>query len=362
MAVPTFTSITPTSGPTGGSLLVTIIGTGFRLPTAPPLAGPVTTPSPPSVQVLFGTALASDVRVLSSTRIQATLPPASFDPTASAPGAVSVTVRNINDLGAPIVGESVTVPSAFTYQRPTLETPATTESTIARVVRALLLLIRRQLIDNVQMTVHTDYAEQGAEVAAFASLPGIAIVGPALVENRFYSENELRSVSLGGGVFKELRAPYTVDMSFTVIGADDSTQRLLNLMQQTTLFFHRNKTISIPVDPLVPNGAQHVFEMEIEDDGDFDMEAGQAVNNANLRSFTGSIVVRGVHLEETDMARANTYQVLDVTPEVGLAGAILLGGVVSDGSGLPLEDDGSAPPAEGVGYIPLDGGGAEQKA
>jgi hypothetical protein len=353
MAAPTFGTITPTSGPTGGRALVTITGTNFRLPTAPAFVGPIASAAPPSVEVFFGTSKATNVRVLSSTRIQATLPAATFDPTSGAPGAVSVSVRNIDDNGVPIPGEAVVVPSAFSYARPTLETPASSEPVLAAVVRTLLLMLRREVLDNVQMTVHTDYAGQGAEVAAFASLPGIAVVGPALSENRFYSENEMPVVDLGGGVFEERRVPYTVDLTFTIIGADDSTQRLLNLMQQTTLFFHRNKAIVV--------GA-HSFEMEIEQNGDFDMEAGQAVNNANLRSFTGIILIRGVHLEDANAsATENTYAIVDVVPQVGVPSAILLGGVVSDGSGSPLEQDGSAPPAEGIGYIPLDGGGAEQK-
>lgn len=53
MAVPSTTSITPISGPTGGSLLVELAGAGFRVPDAPVAAGPTLAPSP-TVRVLVG--------------------------------------------------------------------------------------------------------------------------------------------------------------------------------------------------------------------------------------------------------------------------------------------------------------------
>jgi IPT/TIG domain/Putative Ig domain len=86
---PTVSGISPSSGPTAGGTTVTINGSNF-------LAGAV---------VLFGTASASNVAVVSSSQIQATAPP-------NAAGAVNVVVENPGNLSATLSG-------GFTYNPPT---------------------------------------------------------------------------------------------------------------------------------------------------------------------------------------------------------------------------------------------------
>src|SRR3990172_7365086 len=109
MAVPTITSVTPNSGPTAGRLLVAIAGTNFQLsPTPPP--GPTNGILAPTVRVLFGTELAVNVAVVSSTKLYCYIPSGDDGP-------VDVTVTHLDPLGVPIVGETVTAVAAFTYTR-----------------------------------------------------------------------------------------------------------------------------------------------------------------------------------------------------------------------------------------------------
>lgn len=308
MSVPTIVGVSPATGHTGGRLRVAITGTGFQLPPTPPPSGPVPVPNP-SVEVLFGTLKADDVRVLTSGLLHVLTP-------ISDPGAVSVTVRNIDQAGVLVPGETVTAAGAFTYARPQLvTTPAggagsLPETDLARCVRTLLRELRRQILDNVQTTTNTDFAEDGtAEVAVLSKLPGIVLIGPALRENRFHSTNERRKVPQGGGLTLEMRPPYTVDLVFQLVGVDDNTITGLNLQHEVTAFFQRNKFLRMLRDPTVA-GDYVQFEMEIEPDGDFDFNT-PSPGNSNIRSFAGTFVIRGLDLDDRDMSRVQLSEVGD---------------------------------------------------
>src|SRR5262245_23027235 len=104
MAVPSISSITPSSGPTGGSLLVEIAGDGFRLPTSSDV---------PSVRMLIGGRAGRDVRVLAVDRLTCLAPAADA-------GSVDVTLQNLDADGVVVPGEEVTAAQAFTYVLPQL--------------------------------------------------------------------------------------------------------------------------------------------------------------------------------------------------------------------------------------------------
>lgn len=309
MAIPTIAAVTPSAGLTGGRLLVTITGSNFQLPPPPVASGPTPAPNP-SVEVLFGTTPAPVVRVLASSIVQCLAP-------SSDAGAVSITVRNIDQAGAVIAGETVTASAAFTYAAPVINTTptggggTTAESALTRLVRALLRELKRQVIPNVELTVHTDYDDTpgGANVAMLSSLPGLALSGPGLRENRFFSLNSPRVVAIGDDRYKQLRAPYTVDLEFTLIGVDDSTIRLLNLMKEVVLFFHRNKYLAMACDPADPSSPSVRYEMEFSTDGEPKM-AG-ATSNSNVRSFSGTFLVRGLDLDDADMSAEQTAALKD---------------------------------------------------
>src|SRR5262249_54588382 len=126
MAVPSITSVTPSSGPTGGSLLVEIAGAGFRPPDPPPATGPVPA-SILTVRVVVGAQPARAVRVIAADRLSCVLPAADAGP-------VDVTVQNLDAAGAPIPGEETTLVGGFTFILERL----TPESDLARLVRTLI--------------------------------------------------------------------------------------------------------------------------------------------------------------------------------------------------------------------------------
>jgi hypothetical protein len=287
MSIPSIISITPRSGPTAGSLLVEVHGAGFQLAALAQTTG-ATQPPSPMVGVLVGGRAARDIRVFSGNRLTCIVP-------AGIAGPADVVVQNLDSTGVPIPGEQAIAPQAFTYVRQAL----TVEADLTRLVRTLLQELKRQVLDNVVLTVHTDFdAEVGAELhlAQIARLPALVLMGPELAENRFFSLNQLPEVATGPGQFAQRRVPYTVDLGFTLVGVSDHTTELLNLMAATQLFFHRNPFLELVRDPAAPDAGRVRYEMDIARDGD--LKVTSQPNESNVRSFSGRFVVRGFDLED----------------------------------------------------------------
>lgn len=287
MPAPTITSLSPPTGPTGGRTLVEVEGADFRLPPPPPPSGP-TPPPRPTVQILVGGREAAEVRVRASDRLTFLTPIGDA-------GAADVVLRNLDDDGIPIPGEETTLAGGFTFRMPALAA----ESDLARLVRTLLRELKRQVLPNVSLTVQTDFdAQTGDElhIAELASLPALVLVGPELREDRFYSLNQLSEAAGAAGTALRRRVPYTVDLSFTIVGASDHTVELLNLMAATELFFHKNKFLEMARDPASALSGRVRYEMDFTPDGD--LRATSQPNESNVRSFSGSFVIRGFDLEE----------------------------------------------------------------
>lgn len=318
MAVPTLVSLTPSIGLASGDQLITIVGTNFNVPVgAPP--GTINGNDPYDAQslgtvtqtamVLFDGVPSPLVKVYSSTFLTALLPPGDPGPSSTPPPGRAVTVQILNVTQGttnPIMGESVSVTSAFTYTRPIMTSEY--ESDFTRAVRTFIQLLKRQLIvDEVNWAVQTDYDEKTGDelhVTKFAKLPGIALVGPDLRENRFYSLNEqpdypdgtispLDGESSAG--FLETRVPYTVDVLFTVIGASNNKAELLNLMANFIIVMHKNKWLRMDRSPTNAALGQVKYEMDFEPAG---LPTTTTVpNNSNVRSWSAKIVIRGFDIE-----------------------------------------------------------------
>jgi hypothetical protein len=286
MPTPSIISITPSSGPAAGHLLVELVGSGFQRQTVQPDAVGLATVA--SVRVLIRGRAAQDVRVLSDDRLACLVP-------GGDPGPADVVVQNLDAAGAPIPGELAIARDAFTY----VCQPLAIEADLTRLVRALLQELKRQVLDNVVLTVHTDFeADIGAELhlATIARLPALVLIGPELAEDRFFSLNQQPELATGPGQFAQRRVPYTVDLGFTVIGVSDHTTELLNLMAATQLFFHRNPYLEFDRDPAAPQTGRVRYEMDVARDGD--LKVTSQPNASNVRSFSGRIVIRGFDLED----------------------------------------------------------------
>jgi hypothetical protein len=287
MAILSITSVMPSTLPTGGGVLVEIRGAGFRIPAPPATSGPTASPAP-TVAVRVGGRVAHDVSVFASDRLTCIVPP-------GAPGHADVLVQNVDATGAEIPDEQVVARDALRYVHSAL----TVESDLTRLVRVLIQELKRQVLENVVLTVHTDFdADVGAELhlAQIAHLPGLVLMGPELAEDRFFSLNQRPELATGPGQFAQRRVPYTVDLGFTLVGVSDHTTELLNLMAATQLFFHRNKYLEMDRDAGDASAGSIRYEMDLAPDGD--LKVTSQPNESNVRSFSGRFVVRGFDLED----------------------------------------------------------------
>jgi hypothetical protein len=295
MALPTITSIQPTRGPASGQTLLTITGTGMRLPPQPPAGRPTTSGRPQAVEIRIGAQRATRVLVREEPGIPDGTTATCLTP-ADTPGPADIVIQNLDDAGQPIAGEAMLLPGAFTYER----TALSTESSLTRLVRTLLRALKAQVIENVNLTVHTDFdaaPENGVHLAAVARLPALVLAGPEVRQSRTYSINQQPVSALRDG--RALyRVPYTVDVGFTLIGMTERTAELLNLMSLCTLFLHKNKHLVMARDLQDPSPGHAAYEMDFAPGGQFQVRSQPS--ESNVRHFVGELVIRGFDIDEPD--------------------------------------------------------------
>ncbi len=296
MAVPTVATLDPVQGHTGGRTMIDLAGTNFRLPTIPP-SGETDGVLLETVEVLFGTELSPLVQVLSDDRLLVTAP-------INDAGSVAITVRNVDDLGVPIPGESVVLASGYEFLTPKLFTDPKNSSELTRLVMTLIQEMRRQIVGEVSLATHTDYdAATNAElhVVELSTLPGLILIGPDLEENRFYSLNEQPEFEVTPGdpdtEFVETEVPYTVDVTFDIVGFSNNPMEMINLQHAATIFFKKNKVLRMDMDADDLSKGRVEYEIDLTPDGDL-KRTGQP-NNSNIMSFSGKMVVRGFDIDQT---------------------------------------------------------------
>jgi hypothetical protein len=310
VTVPTLTSVTPAIALTAGGSLVTLAGSGFRVgaPASSPALGFTTWQ--PTVVVLFGGVPATEVRVQADGQLTCLAPPApeSLIPKPRskdvAPLPVTITVLNVDDNGAPIAGEQATLSGAFSYTLPLFT--AEYESDFTRSIRTLIQLMKRQLLPvEINYATQTDYDPTSGDelhVTKFARLPAIALVGPDLEENRFYSTNDEPTFDDGTtepdgepAGFIRTRVPYTVDVSWQVICVSNNKEELLNLMVGFVSFMHANKWLYMDRSATDPTKGQVRYELDFAPNGQ--PKNTTSPNTSNVVSWSANIRLRGFDIE-----------------------------------------------------------------
>lgn len=301
--VPTIGQVTPATGPSIGGTLLTILGSGFRLPTPPPFYGP-TTPAPyDSVEVYFeGTVRgapfsvkAERVDVVATTELWVRTP-------LVPPGIVAIRVTNVDDAtGIPIPSETTIRAAMWTSVRVPLTEGDVVEGTCdyERVVERLIHMMRDGIVDEVVIGQDVDYAPDSDEpvTVAFAKLPAIALLGPDMPENRFYTGND--PIELRDGDEMVVKPPpLVVDLRFNLLGAAKTKKQLLRLETLMFAFFRRNKDVLILRDPNDPSLGYADFEVDLmmREPGLLDRTRA-AMNTASIQTFACPLVIRAVPIE-----------------------------------------------------------------
>lgn len=275
MALPNVTSVQPAGGPSSGGDLVRLVGTDLS----------------DRVRVLFGGTAAEVLSV----RDEAGFRVVDLRTPVHPVGVVDVELLNLDAAGDPVPGESIILPAAYRFSRPTVAR----EADLTRVIRQLLRELKRQVLGNVSATVSVDYDDttlDGLNVIAMAKVPSLVLSGPTLRPNRFYSANVAHEDVVGGVSGPELvrrKPPYTVDLVFTLTAASERTAELFNLMAAVATFLNRNRWIELQRDPT--DASRGSVRWELDADGEF---RTQLAGKDDVRAFTCGFVVRGFDVDE----------------------------------------------------------------
>ena len=241
--IPTFTSVTPNFGPSGGRFVAVIVGTGFRTSAA----------IVPAVSVEIDGVASRDVRVYSSTEIQFVVPQlrrggagATEDPLPK----MDLRIVNLDDDGIPIAGEEVTAPKAFEYRRSALRDPLATkqQQIYQQVIREVIHAFQRQVVANTALYTNVDYGKEGDIKIMTTRLPAAGLNGPRLSEdfiNRHHWNGPLE-VSFDADEVDFRFSAMLMTFEFDVVLASDKQLELIAMMQALIELFMRTPVILLP--------------------------------------------------------------------------------------------------------------------
>ena len=268
---PTVVDVTPSEGGAKGGDLVTLELRDLE---------------PEGLFVEFGGARATVVSAESgpdSILVKALTPP-------SSPGEATVRAGELDADGAVIPSSVATWSGAFTYRREDI----LEESNLTRLTRALLRLIKDQVLEDTSISVSVDYddtAADGLSVISMAALPSIVLSGPRITPNRPYSEHVLVEEMGEDDQTVLYRQPAAVDLVFDLSCASERTVELLNLMTALARVGEANTTLALPKDPSAPEAGTVTYELELAKDFKTSLRG-----KGDVRVFTSSLYVRGFHL------------------------------------------------------------------
>lgn len=278
---PTVSTVSPPTGLTRGRTWVLVTGTHF--PTQAVGEG-----ATPKARVLFGDREASDVRVQSSTRLTCLTPD-------NDPGPVAVSVEEI------ATGLLGSLAGAFSFTRPDL----TVDTNLVRVLKAVILFLRRGLLDNVVRLTHTEYDALFSDEKnqpERAKLPCVVLIGPKIQKDPTYAATEAESVQSGDPPtsFVKRRAPIRRDLRFDVDLLARTDAELLSLIHHATIALEVTPYLEAP-DPSNPGAETVQWDLDVEDAFD---AAQETPNGSNVRSARGAFVVRGVTISDGETLEA----------------------------------------------------------
>lgn len=319
MAVPTITSISPSTGLTRGEQWIAIHGTGFRLPIIPSApSGYLGGDARPSVTVSIGGVPCEYAESASTDLVYCKVPRWAGSPSASFPIELDVRVANLDDTGTEIAGEAVVEVDGFQYVRP----PLVASCYLKRIVDELITLLRRHVLPNVAVTISREWDDNPVTIERLRdSAPSLHLVGPRLALNRFDSINreEAQAETADPTYYQRRKVPVTSDLEFDVRIFAANPYHATNLIQAFLLLWRDIVEISILKDPATPSLGSDSYDIEIPWDRYPDMDA--APSYSDLITITSGLMIAGVHLDDgsgTMIERGMTIWANDGDPVVEL--------------------------------------------
>lgn len=318
MATPTITSITPSSGWTGGGSVVEIRGSGFKL--IPPYTGPAPGPKPAdTVKVTFGGVPAKKVMVASATLIRCIpprhepnrwvyrfadgkevpalrgdgTPPEGATLEQVAEGTVDVVVANLQN-GSVIPGESVTAAGGFTFRRPRLDRAGTWLRTVDAFIDELQVVF----LENVVWSPNVDYDPDTGDVTGLvglAEIPGIALMQLSFPDGKDQRASEQTAVNSEDGQHVLLRRPPVFsDMECNLVAVSDDDAELFTLAQAMRVYFKNTEGLVLARDP---DGGDHgtvLFRYFADPRG---VQMSGRLGRTNMMTATLAVALRSIPID-----------------------------------------------------------------
>ena len=254
MAVPTFTSVTPSSGPVGGRNVVTIVGTNFNLPPAQAATGAGVS-YPDSVIVEFDGQKSERVDVISATQLRVTVPTwrrMDVTITQQTLPLVNIKISNADTAGDPIAGEDVTALNAYQFKRPALRPPdAQIQTSIyQQVIEETVAMFIRQVTPNTAIGTNVDFGDNGQIIITSASHPSVTLVGPRLEEdlNVRHHWNYFLEEQQGNGPPETVHRKwpgFVSNFEFDFVLGTDNRSEMYAMVQSIAEMFMRNPFLII---------------------------------------------------------------------------------------------------------------------
>lgn len=292
MATPTLTSITPSSSKPGGKQVVQIVGTNFDVP-AVPATGYVGGDPEETVQVLFDGRLATQVKVWASTLLTCIVPSYRGDPSllTADPGLdVDVEIKNV---GPP--EESDTFSDAFAYKR--TDHTRSVDGPMKHILRTLRGELRRQILDNVVFATSVDFDGDTADtldIVELATIPGIALFGPSIAEDRFRRNNDKPTTSDTGTLeFTKTRIPRVSILSFEATLVARDMGEMSSFMQDVLDFFNVNTELVVDKNPEDVSEGTVEYDMYLTDGPN----RSGSPNTSDVYSATFTFSIHGVTID-----------------------------------------------------------------
>lgn len=293
MAVPTVTTVDPSSGSTRGLNIVKIEGSGFRLPDPPDPVGEINEDQPKTVSVQFEGQESEWAYSASDSLILARVPQYRGPYDVSFPVSLDVRVANLDNSGAEIPGERATLTDGYDVERPSL----VHASHLQRVLGAVIELFRRHVTENTHYTTSRDYSLTPAlQKTMRASGPLVQLTGPRLVLNRFRSLNREDYEGVGTDEWIRTKPPVTVDVQIGVNFWANQFQHLHGLVQAYLLFHRDIHAVRIDIDPADPSAGTRDYEFALPWTSYPDVDTEPSADD--LISAVARSEVRGVQIDE----------------------------------------------------------------
>ena len=227
--------------------------------------------------------------------------------------AVDIAITNLDSIGDPIGGETVTAVAAFTYQQPLIRLPKGDPPSL-QVLTTFLRLLKRAVVSRAAPITHTDYGSEGDILTQLSEHPSIGVRMEIQDDREYgYFDNEPTLFDVGGGNYEQYKLSKTVMYLFTLTisaGGEDGAQlEAIHMVDALIGLVIATPWLIVPSDPTYPlQTGNNKYPLEWVT---MPTQIGSA-NRTNITAYNAQLRVRGVPIILDDPSTKNIKQITTI--------------------------------------------------